>query len=139
MLVKINGKMVEVGPSRTHKQNCGCLGKLFQKTTQNPSYHSKLIINGHEVDMDNPDDVQNAMRFCKIMGKIVLGIGVFVLFVIGNTLDWENFDFSEDVFGGLFGGFIWIIIGSVFTIFTPRTLQKRLDELKKQGKFPSKR
>ena len=40
MRVKINGKEVEVGPSRTHKENCGCLGKLSQKTTQNSNDYS---------------------------------------------------------------------------------------------------
>ena len=138
MLVKINGKEVEVGPSRTHKQNCGCIGKTFQKLAQNSSNQPKLKINGREIDMNDPDDIQYAIHFCKIMGKFVMGFGIFFLLVMCNEMDWANLNFNEDIIGGLFAISIWVILGTIFFIFTPRALQKRLDELKKQGKVPSK-
>ncbi len=138
MFVRINGKMVEVGPSRTHKRNCGCVGKAFQKSIQDSSNQPKLIVNGHEVDMDNPSDVQRALRLCRTIGGIFFGIIVFILLTAASAVDWTNFDFKEDSIVGLFVLSVWFIIAFVFAILTPRFLQKRLDELKKQGKVPSR-
>lgn len=138
MLVKINGKEVEVGPGRAHKQNCGCLGKLFQKTTQNSGDYSELVINGNKVDMNNPDDVQRALKLCRTVGGIFFGVIAFILLAAVNGIDWANFDFTEDVIAVFFAVSIWFIIAFVFAILVPRSLQKRLDELKKQGKIPSK-
>ena len=63
--------------------------------------------------------------------------GIIILLVTENEVDWANFDFTED-FGGLFAVSIWLILGTVFAIFTPKSLQKRLQELKREGKVPSK-
>ena len=136
MLVRINGKEVEVGPGRAHKQNCGCLGKIFQSLSEHATHQeSSLTINGHEVDMNNPNDVQRAMKSCQMIGWIVLLIGTIILFLILNEGDLT--DLNGDILGGLFVGFIWFLLGSVFTFIAPKSLEKRLQELKKQGKFPS--
>lgn len=137
MLVRINGKEVEVGPGRAHKQNCGCLGKIFQSLSKHATHQeSSLTINGRKVDMDNPNDIQKAMKSCQMIGGIVLLIGIVILFLIFNEGNWTDLD--GDILGGLFVGFIWFLLGSVFTFIVPKSLQRRLQELKKQGKFPSK-
>ena len=68
-----------------------------------------------------------------------MGFGIFFVLVMGSETDWASFYFSEDILGGLFAISVWLILGTIFTFVTPKSLQKRLDELKKQGKFPSKR
>ena len=139
MRVKINGKEVEVGPSQHVQEKLEIpQNSLNQPTKRNEFNNFKLKINGREVDMNNPDDVQNAIRSCRIIGRISLVISIIALFMIGSGANWEDSYFTEDILGGAFAISIWIILGTVFTFFTPRALQKRLDELKKQGKFPTK-
>lgn len=138
MRVKINGKEVEVGPSKHIKEKLDTPSIVNQTSNEKDFNYFKLKINGREVDMNNPDDVQRALNYCRMMGGISLGISIIALFMVENGIDWMNFDFNDDIFSGLFVISIWLILGTIFFIFTPKSLQKRLDELKKQGKVPSK-
>ncbi len=137
MLVRINGKEVEVGPGRTHKKDCGCIGKFFQSSSGLArNQKSGLIINGHEVDMNNPDDVQKAMKLFRIFGSILLCIGGMASFPAAIMVGSTNFGIEYLI--GIIPVSIVFLAGMVFAFLIPRSLNKRLQELKRRGKVPQK-
>lgn len=137
LLVRINGKEVEVGPGRKHKKDCGCIGKLFQSLAEHThNQESCLTINGHKVNMNDPDDVQKAIKSCRIIGGIIICFACVFLLIITQKVGWMNW--GDDALGGIIALSVWFLAGAILTFLTPRTLEKRLQELKRQGKIPSK-
>lgn len=137
MRVRINGKEVEVGPSKHVREKLDDSPNLTDVPYGEPKNdYPKFTVNGQEVDMNNPDNVQKAMRIFRITGGIVLLVSIICWLAIFNTENWTNFD--EDIWGGIFVASVWFLLGVVFTFIVPKIFQKRLKELKRQGKVPSK-
>ena len=77
MRVRINGKEVEVGSSQDIRKK-GDLREPLKQDKQFP----KLRILGREIDMNNPDDVQWAIRSYRIQGMIFMLIGlIFIKYI----------------------------------------------------------
>lgn len=135
MRVKINGKEVDIGPSsRVREKLEDDKDYLERRAEKQNAELPKLTILGREIDMDNPDDVQWAIRPCRLVGAVVFII-LSVLFIVFYK-NAENF--LDFLMNGGFSIVVFALISSVFYFVVPKQLQKRLQKLRKQGKIPSK-
>lgn len=122
MLVKINGKEVEVGASK-HIQKKLDINKNFSKKFPDIRQSvdcPKMIIDDKKVDINDPRLINKAALISKKIGLFFTLIG-----------------FSLVVFDVLMAiGLIYF--GLMCRFYVPKKMEKILDELRKQGKVPSK-
>ena len=132
MRVRINGKEVEVGSSQDIRKK-GDLREPLKQDKQFP----KLRILGREIDMNNPDDVQWAIRSYRIQGMIfmLIGLSIFLFSYFSNLHEEKPWDIF--IHCGLYA-ILFVMIGACFYFRMPKILNRRLKILRNQAKQPKK-